>query len=319
MSVPEQLARQQDEVDQFFQSVASSQGQDEGEGSTQTEEAGSNNAAANGSGESIEDIKAQLAVSEQRYRTLQGMFDSTNAEHQRTLAELQAEIEALKTKREAGEQSAPPVQKVDDLIRPQDVEEFGADQVDFVKRVVEGATSTLAERNAELERKLSELQGAVVPQVAELATSQQQTREQSFWAQLSALVPDWQAVNSNPQFQEWLLGKEPLMAGTRNDLLAEAQQKLDAQQVANFFVTWKEQSGYGKDKQASVGLDQHVAPGTGASAQVPSSGQNLTMDQVVAATEGIYTARMNGEITQEEYEARERALFNELKRLKSAG
>lgn len=58
---------------------------------------------------------------------------------------------------------------------------------------------------------------------------------------LSGMVPDWQEVNQDPEFQEWLQGREKYARTNRFTQLGEAYAdgKGDAKAVAEFFNGFK--------------------------------------------------------------------------------
>lgn len=176
---------------------------------------------------------------EQRYRTLQGMFNqekqNTSAAQREVLSELarmRAELEAVR----AAPTSAEPAKPAMD---PEDVERFGADLVEMVQR---GAAATIAAvsdkfTNAvtKLETRISALESTVtgVSKQAELS------REEQFYATLSKLVPDWEEVNADNGFLAWLAEKDPVYGVERQVGLSAAHQALRADHAANVFNAYK--------------------------------------------------------------------------------
>lgn len=64
---------------------------------------------------------------------------------------------------------------------------------------------------------------------------------QSFYTQLSALVPDWKILNTDPEFVSWLQQpSEEIPSKTRHQLMLEAFNKLDVDTVASFFQKYKQ-------------------------------------------------------------------------------
>lgn len=63
--------------------------------------------------------------------------------------------------------------------------------------------------------------------------------EDDFWRTLSRLQPDWKTINSNQQFQSWLLQQDPRTGIPRQVYLESAQKKLDVGQVIAIFRTWQ--------------------------------------------------------------------------------
>jgi len=89
-------------------------------------------------------------------------------------------------------------------------------------------------------------------------------------------VPDWETINKNPGFLKWLQGIDPLNNRPRQDLLNEAQDRSDANRVAEFIKTWQREGNRGT----------HYAMES-----------KYTIDDLKKATQD----RIHGRITEEEY------------------
>lgn len=218
---------------------------------------------------------------EQKYRTLQGMY---NAEVPRLHAErrelsnrvqqLEQLISAMNAK---PAQSQAPAQK---LITDQDVEDYG-DSIEVMRKVFrEEMASKDAELN-ELKQLVRQVQGTVVPQVHQLSQNYAVSNEQRFWADLQTAVPDWQDINADKGFQAWLLEVDPLTGIPRQTYLDDAQRNLDARRVANFFSAWKGATGVPdartpRETQAASELERQVAPGKSRSGGAKLQGEPKT-------------------------------------------
>ena len=215
----------------------------------------------------------------QKYKTLQGMY---NAEvprlHQqnREMTQRIAHMEQLLASLSTQQTPQPPAQPVvDKLVTDKDVEEYG-ESLDVMRKVSREELFSVAQRIAQLEQALRQVQTNVVPQVQAVAHRQQMTAEQQFWADLSAAVPNFRQVNDTPDFQSWLLQADPLTGITRQTYLDDAQRSLDAGRVANFFRTWLESTGQAAVAQstgpaASSELEKQVSPGRSRSTGTPAT------------------------------------------------
>jgi hypothetical protein len=216
----------------------------------------------------------------QKYKTLQGMY---NAEvprlHQqnREMTQRVQQMEQLLASLSAQQQQAPATSQptVDKLVTDKDVEEYG-ESLDVMRKVSREELIPVAQRLAQIEGMLRQMQVNVVPQVQNLAHRQQMNSEQQFWADLAANVPNFREINGNESFQSWLLEADPLTGITRQTYLDDAQRNLDARRVVNFFRTWLEITGQATVAQStghasSSELEKQVAPGRSRGAGAPAN------------------------------------------------
>lgn len=205
----------------------------------------------------------------QKYKTLQGMY---NAEvprlHQqnREMVQRVQQMEQLLASLSAQQNSAPSQQPTaSNLVTDKDVEEYG-ESLDVMRKVSREELVPVAQRLAQIEKMLQQMQTNVVPQVQAVVQRQQVSAEQQFWTDLAAVVPNYREINSNEAFQSWLLDADPLTGISRQTYLDDAQRALDARRVANFFRTWLEITGQATVAQSpsratNSELEKQVAPG----------------------------------------------------------
>jgi len=296
MALPEQIRKQTEAVQELYKQLNTD------------DNTGTSNAPADGTGASVENLDntppadenavpnnaAPSPASEhkpgadnvpeetvlQKYKTLQGMY---NAEvprlHQqnREMTQRVQQMEQLLASLSAQQQSAaaPSQSVVDKLVTDKDVEEYG-ESLDVMRKVSREELIPVAQRLAQIESMLRQMQVNVVPQVQNLAQRQQMSAEQQFWADLAATVPNFREINSNEEFQSWLLEADPLTGITRQTYLDDAQRNLDARRVVNFFRTWLEITGQAAVAQstgtaAASELEKQVAPGRSRGAGAASS------------------------------------------------
>lgn len=221
----------------------------------------------------------------QRWRSLQGTYNSTvrqkTALEQRVgqLEELLATLskqpaQAAQTTQAPAAVPQAPVRAVTD----KDVEEYG-ESIDVMRRVSSEVLYPVMDRLGQLESALQQMQATVVPQVTAVSQRQQVSAEQQFWSDLSTYVPNWQEINGNDSFQNWLLETDPLTGNTRQAYLEQAQQGLDSYRVSAFFRTWLESSGQASVAQTSQPspatneLERQVAPGRTRGSAAPQGSQ----------------------------------------------
>lgn len=220
---------------------------------------------------------------EQKYRSLQGMYNAEvprlHAEKRELANRVQHLEQLISTMGSAQPQKGQEAQR-ERLITEQDIADYG-DSIDVMRRVFSEESASYKEEIAQLKNTIRQLQG-VVPQVQRLSQSQNVSNEQRFWDDINRLVPDWQDVNVNKGFHDWLLEVDPLTGSTRQTYLDAAQRRYDAQRVANIFATWKRSVGMSDAqarpaKQKTISeLERQIAPGKGRSAASKGAGEPRT-------------------------------------------
>jgi hypothetical protein len=176
-----------------------------------------------------------------RFQSVQGILNTQMPKLQQGNAQLQSEVQALKAKLEelskAPAAPAPAPAPSQDSTR--DVNDFGQDLVDMVKRQVSAYIAPMAARfelsMQDFDKRLKAAEAAGT-KAAEKATM---TAEEVFYQQLTVAVSDWEEINSAPEFLEWLGAADPLYRIPRQVALDKAHEKLDVQGAAAVFNAFK--------------------------------------------------------------------------------
>lgn len=222
---------------------------------------------------------------EQKYRSLQGMYNSEvprlNAQNQELAQRLEqmeqliASIQAAPATPPVAEPTAPPAS----LITDEEREEYG-ESLDIMRKVSQEVAAAYQGRIDQLESVIANMQGTVMPRVEQLASQQAHTAEQAFWSDLTIAVPEWRTTNENPDFQSWLLEVDPLSGLPRQTYLDDAQRNLDAIRVASFFTSWGQVNGTVTPKPNRTApnseLEKQVAPGRGRTSATPPGNAPVT-------------------------------------------
>lgn len=211
----------------------------------------------------------------QRWRSLQGSYNAevrARNELQNRVQQMEQLLASLSAQQQ---QAATPQPQATKFVTEKDVEEYG-ESIDMMRKVTREELGVVAQRIAQIESALRQMQTNVVPQVQAVAQRQQVTSEQQFWADLGNAVPNFREINGNEAFQSWLLEADPLTGITRQTYLDDAQRALDARRVANFFRTWLEITGQASVAQstgrtASSELEKQVAPGRSRGSGTPAA------------------------------------------------
>ena len=96
-------------------------------------------------------------------------------------------------------------------------------------------------------------------QIGNVAHSATRSGENIFYSQIDDLVPDWQTINNDPNWLEWLREIDPLTGRSRQQLLDEARNAFNANRVANFFNAFKS-SGGASNQSSSQSEPERKAP-----------------------------------------------------------
>lgn len=263
---------------------------------------------------------------EQRYKTLQGMYDADVRAGRTQAAELTKELDDLRKRVDAApaaETPKPPA--APQGITQKDVDEFGAELIEVIKRVaLAQASELLAPLQAQVKDLVTKAE-ATSTTVQTVATTQKQDISAKFLAQLTELVPDWAAVNADARFLEWCVAVNPLTGKPNQELLEAASNSFSATRVAAIFNAYKLQAGIvtappataapAAPTAAKAELASQIAPGTSrSSAPAPApTDRSFTAAEV----QQFYTAISKGEYRGKEAEAT--ALEAEIDRAAAAG
>lgn len=157
---------------------------------------------------------------EHKYRVLQGMYEADVKVVKATQRELDSRLRAI--------EEAPSVAPASPTDNSKDIETFGADLIEMVKRYAEGQQEATNARLDALERKVG-----VVSQRTEI------NAEQGFFDKLAATVPDAEAINANPDWLVWLGTRDAFTGKPYQEALNDARSKLDVTRVTAIFNAFK--------------------------------------------------------------------------------
>lgn len=203
---------------------------------------------------------------EHRTKTLQGMLDSANRKHvlesEAIKRQLESKVEDLEKKiREV----PPPTVKYDlrNYFSEADIEKYGADLPSLMLQMATKISEEVSERTVR-----RTVEDEVAPLKKRAASSEEdilKQRQAAFWNILKSSVPDWQEVNADPAFHQWLGEQEPLVGATRQELLSQAEQTLDGSRVSQIFAVFKERMQQNRT-QVENRVKTKVLPDSGSAA-----------------------------------------------------
>lgn len=220
---------------------------------------------------------------EQKYRTLQGIFNAEKQKANEAAAQRDAEIERLRTElQQLKEASVAKVQFGTD----EDRANFGDDFVQLVERGVDARTQEYRKQVAELKSQLAQ----VTSQLQQVGENAEVSRYGAFIADLDNTLPGWRQTNSDPAFIAWLNEVDPISGMVRNDILVRATRAFDLERVRSIFEAYQGKTAR-STKQPT--LAQQVSPTRGHSSQAGRSPRVYTEAQIAQFyndwRKGVYT------------------------------
>lgn len=194
---------------------------------------------------------------EQRLRTVQGMNDAT-------VRNLAAEVQALKAAVTAKPPPEPPRPTVD----PKDIDAFGADMIEMVNKQAERVHAALSKNISALAESLDARMTAIEERFTGVTQQAAVSREEAFYAALAVSVPDWETVNADPAWLEWLAEVDPVYGTARQTSLSQAHSAFDAQRAVAIFKAFK--ASRPKPRPAES-LATQVAPANSGAPTLPAA------------------------------------------------
>ena len=131
--------------------------------------------------------------------------------------------------------------------------------------------------------------------------------------------PEWETINKDPEFLNWLHGVDDLTGYQRIAILKSHEKRFDGPKVANFFNTWKSLKGLNKEDQPKPPskanpLEGQIVPGDGPTANQgtppgPPPKRTVTPPEFQEASK----KRVLGQISEKEFREIQIAFQNSLR------
>lgn len=208
---------------------------------------------------------------EHRFKTLEGI---SRAEKARTEEQLRAQAEQLRqfqTRLESMTRQPPqPAQPETPLVSDKDEDKFGADLIDVARRVSREELRAVTKRLESIESLIKHV-APKAERVTQVEAEVAQSREDRFWSEIEAAVPDWKAVNVDERWIAWLKEYDAVAGRTRQESLVEAQGKLDHRRVVAMFNLFKKgiTPPAPQQRKAQTELARQVAPARNSTVTTP--------------------------------------------------
>jgi hypothetical protein len=160
---------------------------------------------------------------------LQGKYDAEVPRLHQQLREVNATLQQLQAQQAAPPPPAPsPTKEAEPerYVSDEDVANYGEDFVDIQKRITLDATR-------EMRKQIADLQ-------AQLQQTGNQMSAVSFETKLLQAVPDFPAIDANPEWIAWLNEVDPLIRGPRRVVAQAAFERGDVEAVKSYVNLWKQ-------------------------------------------------------------------------------
>lgn len=193
-----------------------------------------------------------------KYKTLQGVFTAEQGRWNAEKKVLETRLAALEqAAKPAPPAAAPAPQQPAKLVTDKDVETYGPELMDVIKRqATEMAHEIVAQKMAELKPQLDQTR----EQVSNVSAQVYKTHEERFYGELSKEVPDWEQVNTDQRWLDWLAEVDELSGVPRQAYLDNASGQLDHKRVAKLFTTFKDKAGLNPPATPPAPVKPPVSP-----------------------------------------------------------
>ena len=203
-----------------------------------------------------------------RFTTLQGKFQAEVPrlhqqlkESNQSLAEMRSQIDQIR------QQPVEPVQEAQ-TVTTEDEEAFGSDLIAVMKKVAKQEAAAVAKQQEAHTQSINR-------KVDSVMQDQANTAGDKFMASIATAIPEWETINADPKWLDWLGEYSPETGAPRQDSLDSASNNLDSKRAIALFNLFKSQNPVAPvstQTKAQQELQRQVAPAKTAA----STGQTIT-------------------------------------------
>ena len=214
----------------------------------------------------VADLQEQLRKSEARYNSLRGKYEAEFPRYTQEIESLKKQLLAKPQNIDNNTPNDAPPNTDKRLVTSAEVEEYGEEFLDVVKRT---AKDEMSSTMTHLTNENQHLRG----RIQSLDDESQTNKEDAFYKYLDTHVDNWREVNQDASFVEWLDVVDTFTGSTRADLISTAYSQLNAQRVASFFSAFGESSAAPAEVEPQPTLQDFAAPSNTAQVVTPTEGQ----------------------------------------------
>lgn len=234
----------------------------------------------------------------QRFTNYKASTDKTisslrkeNSELVRRLMDLETKYDDLASKHaNVLSKSSDPL---DGIITTEDIDTVGEEAVDIIRKV----TKKVAESEAHpLKEELARLKAEKLAAEKRAQEERKRNAYNAFLSDLGRIVPDYAAVNVDSRFIEFMNGYDEITGEKRVDAFRRAEDYLDADRVADFFIEFKRTVPRSKREVLEENITPTVTSGSTVNTSGKQKAETFTARQVEDffndVARGVYKNRM---------------------------
>ena len=203
---------------------------------------------------------------EHRFKVLQGKYNAEVPRFAHENKDLKSRLQSLEEQLEDMKNAKP----VELLVKPEEIEQYGEGLIDVARRV---AREELASKDAQIAKLRSEIDS--------VKSVQSHVVQDNFFKSLTEMVPDWEALNADANFLNWLDGVDDLTGETRQALLGKAENQRDPVRAAKFFNMYKKTS-QSWAAQSAASMEQQIVPPTNQAPSTPQAKKIWTRAEITS-------------------------------------
>lgn len=220
---------------------------------------------------------------ENRFKSLKGRYDANERRTRETLEQYDQRMRDMGQQLATATRQPLPGENVGDtpptFITPKEVEDYGADLIDVIKRAAAEAVMPM----------LKPIATSVGEMRARVETTENETSRQflsRMHGTMDQRVPGWQDLNKDPKFIDWVKRPDVYSGLNRQELLQKAWYAGDSNRVAAFFEGYLAEEAAvdpaaAQARAAALAGQGGHAPGP-ASPPQPQAPQRVTLEALAA-------------------------------------
>lgn len=205
---------------------------------------------------------------QQKYRTLKGMYDAEVPRLHSQVKEMSSRMEQVQREMAAPKPEVKPATK-EKLVTDADVQAFGEDLIEVQRKVAREVASEFRDELDTMRAENNKLR-------EQLTATGNQVSEASFEQRLHRLVPDFQAINTDPKWVEWLDEVDPFLRAPRKTVAQEAFNRGDAEGVAHYVGMFRGTKPVEQTNTKAAELERQIQPNRSASSASIGSPKGAT-------------------------------------------
>ena len=169
----------------------------------------------------------ELELSASKFKVLQGKYNAEVPRLHKETRELADQVRNLQAQLETSQTPAPVAKDLEaaDL----DIEAYAEYGEEF--KTLAETVKSLTTRVETLDTENTSLKESIT----NVEVIQTNTDSEKFWVSLEAAVPDWEVINSNPDFVQWLQEVDPVSNLPRQTHLNDASETLNSNKTISIF------------------------------------------------------------------------------------